>query len=56
MEDAIRLRSRYPPRPDDMEDEIWEILERCWVRDPARRPDFVTIEQWLAKGSMSDDT
>ncbi|KAI0088668.1 kinase-like domain-containing protein [Irpex rosettiformis] len=47
IEAAVRLRDRHPPYPHGIPDDLWEILLKCWARNPKQRPDFVTIGQWL---------
>ena len=34
----IVMKNDRPPRPDGMEDWLWELIVRCWAHDPEKRP------------------
>jgi Protein tyrosine and serine/threonine kinase len=33
-------RGTYPPRPQELADDHWELITRCWAEDPHIRPDI----------------
>lgn len=39
------LYGKRPPRPthQDLTNGLWEMVERCWSRDPQRRPDITEV-------------
>ncbi|KAF8332884.1 kinase-like domain-containing protein [Amanita rubescens] len=44
---TLIARGALPPRPPEQpwDDEAWDLIQRCWVRDPFRRP---TMEEVTA--------
>jgi len=38
-----------PPDADGIADPVWEFLERCWSRDPAKRPPTAQVYESLSK-------
>lgn len=40
-----------PPRPahPQLSDELWEMIEKCWRRDPSQRPTIQEIVDFLEK-------
>lgn len=41
----VAVERRVPPRPDTgMSDDLWEILNACWAREPSRRPEITTVK------------
>lgn len=45
--DALVIRSLLmklaPSRPNGIPDELWELAEKCWCADPARRPEIAAV-------------
>jgi hypothetical protein len=35
--------SAHPPRPQELADEHWELITRCWAEDPRTRPDIKDV-------------
>jgi hypothetical protein len=33
----------HPPRPQELADEHWELITRCWAEDPRARPDIKDV-------------
>jgi hypothetical protein len=33
----------HPPRPQELADEHWELITRCWAEDPRARPDIKNV-------------
>lgn len=38
-----RILRGMPDRPNNMNDEWWDLCTPCWEPDPARRPNMVTL-------------
>ncbi|KAF9442882.1 kinase-like protein [Macrolepiota fuliginosa MF-IS2] len=36
-------QGHLPPRPDEIDDPLWALLQRCWASDPDKRPSISTI-------------
>lgn len=45
----VAVERARPRRPDDVPDQMWELIERCWAHEPAERPTFVAIQKELAR-------
>jgi hypothetical protein len=33
----------HPPRPQELADEHWKLITRCWAEDPRARPDIKEV-------------
>jgi hypothetical protein len=44
------MAGRHPEREECslINDEIWEMLERCWEIDPTRRPSMTTLSSFFS--------
>ncbi|KAJ8515889.1 hypothetical protein ONZ45_g6752 [Pleurotus djamor] len=40
-------KQERPERPDNVDDEIWELLQKCWVHEPSERPPFAFVQTQL---------
>ena len=38
-------RGTHPPRPQELADDHWELITRCWAEDPHFRPDSKYISE-----------
>jgi len=47
----LKIQEGEIPRrpPDWIADLVWEFLERCWSRDPAKRPSTAQVYESLSK-------
>jgi len=45
--EAICVKGERPPIPKDCLPSLRSLLEECWQKDPAKRPDFTEINQRL---------
>ena len=45
--EAICVKGERPPIPKDCLPSLKALLEECWQKDPAKRPDFTEINQRL---------
>ena len=50
------LEDERPPRPRDSEklgfsDDVWEILQRCWEKEPSARPPVDTVSASLKQAA-----
>ncbi len=34
---------KRPPRPEGVDDGVWEVVEACWKEEPEDRPSFAAI-------------
>ncbi|KAJ7585006.1 kinase-like domain-containing protein [Mycena floridula] len=41
-----------PPRPKNISDNLWTLVEACWHQDPTSRPDAQTVVNTLQTGSV----
>ncbi|KIM74971.1 hypothetical protein PILCRDRAFT_688571 [Piloderma croceum F 1598] len=42
-------RGAHPPRPQEIADEQWAMITRCWAEDPPTRPDIKYISERVQK-------
>ncbi|KAI9029124.1 kinase-like domain-containing protein [Hyaloraphidium curvatum] len=42
LREAVKQGDR-PERPDDVDDRMWNLMERMWAQNPADRPTFVEV-------------
>ncbi|KAJ8077692.1 Rho guanine nucleotide exchange factor [Marasmius tenuissimus] len=35
---AVYVEKQHPPRPPELDDNVWELMTSCWKYDPALRP------------------
>ncbi|KAL0057013.1 Paired amphipathic helix protein Sin3a [Marasmius tenuissimus] len=35
---AVYVEKQHPPRPPELDDDVWELMTSCWKYDPALRP------------------
>ena len=52
------IEGERPGRPEGKEkmwftDELWDILEQCWLPQPERRPAIEAVLECLKRGSMA---
>ena len=40
--EKIRV-GELPHRPPEIDDDVWEFLQKCWSRDPVKRPSTVEV-------------
>lgn len=45
--DAVIVRGERPPLPDYIDDQVQDLLRRCWHSEPSGRPTFVQIVREL---------
>lgn len=44
----IAIDKKGPPRPDTgMSEDLWRILNACWIREPAERPVIASVQDRL---------
>lgn len=43
-------------KPSEMSDILWELVQRCWSRDPSKRPSFKEIVEMLRTGDFFNDS
>ncbi|KAI9029325.1 kinase-like domain-containing protein [Hyaloraphidium curvatum] len=48
----VAIDKMRPERPQGVADDLWALIERAWQHDAAARPDFVQLENELARMSM----
>jgi len=36
-----------PPQPPSILPEVWDLMRKCWAKEPNQRPEFETISQQL---------
>lgn len=48
---AVITTNERPPRPahQELSDELWEMIEKCWQKDPSQRPAIQEIVVFLEK-------
>lgn len=42
------IAGRRPPRPPNVLDSVWNLIEECWRAQPAERPHVLTVYNRLA--------
>lgn len=52
----VVLESERPPRPRNSEklgftDHVWEVLQKCWDKDPSARPPIDDVSACLKQGT-----
>ena len=50
--DAVVIHARiskrqYPPRPDGLEDRLWDLMNRCWLLEPDQRPAMELVHSFF---------
>jgi hypothetical protein len=43
---AVVSDNARPEIPADMPSDYQQLTERCWARDPARRPTMIQVRSW----------
>ena len=43
-------------KPSEIPDILWELVQRCWSRDPSKRPSFKEIVEMLRTGDFFNDS
>jgi len=43
-------------KPDDCPDEIYNLMKKCWKKDPNERPNFFELQTTLANKEISSET
>lgn len=46
---SVIIHDKRPPRPARLDDRIWTLVQRCWDKDPASRPEVGQIVEELEK-------
>ncbi len=48
---ALVFRDKRPPRLDEpsFSDEAWSVIQRCWVRDPSKRPSMKDVVESISQ-------
>jgi serine/threonine protein kinase len=41
------IRGNRPFRPGGISDDLWGLLQSCWIREPEKRPTACVVERWL---------
>lgn len=56
------LRGDHPLRPkpeegncDAIDDQMWDLLQKCWNKEPEGRPSCEVIREFLTKMDIQDD-
>ncbi|KAK4689262.1 hypothetical protein P7C73_g848, partial [Tremellales sp. Uapishka_1] len=49
VKNNVQKSGLRPPRPPNVPDELWSLVERCWAQDPKARPSFEAIQLRLSK-------
>lgn len=44
----VAVEGLRPLRPQEVSDELWELMRRCWAQDAGDRPQFVEIRDALS--------
>ncbi|PPQ70362.1 LOW QUALITY PROTEIN: hypothetical protein CVT26_013796 [Gymnopilus dilepis] len=52
------VAGRRPPRPQSMEvtDELWNLLTKCWAKEPQARPTIDVVLSWLSVLSLCNSS
>lgn len=45
---SLVTQGERPPRPTEVDADIWILMQSCWGSDPYARPDFASVEKTLA--------
>ncbi|KAF9789485.1 kinase-like domain-containing protein [Thelephora terrestris] len=48
----MALNSERPSREEEFADGLWEVMERCWARQPDNRPDIENVLRYLESVSQ----
>ena len=44
----VLVKKVRPPAPPDAPPDLAALMERCWAQDPAARPTFDAVKNWLS--------
>lgn len=48
---AVIFTDERPSRPthQQLSDQLWQVIEKCWQRDPSQRPTILEVVTFLEK-------
>lgn len=50
---TVIITDERPSRPthQQLSDQLWEIIEKCWFRDPSQRPTILEVVTFLERSN-----
>lgn len=51
---AVVFRHVHPPRPEGVDDSMWNLMARCWDYNPRNRPSCEEILRFIVDSEIRD--